>query len=167
MIFSNFRVDIQLFLNPRNFINFKFGFPACFYPKRGRFQAKITFLRLFASIYRPSLNQESVFSLRKYQIRIRRMFFPLQKSFPKKISRRWPPPLCSREEEALFGSIDEIIFLYFQQFLISRESNESCDTSLIWITFRLLSDQRFQLFGLLADFLESFFETFYKIFIRL
>ncbi len=76
MIFSNFRVDIQLFLNPRNFINVKFGFPAHFYPKRGRFQAKIAFLRLFASIHRPSLNQGSIFSLRKCQIRIPRMFLP-------------------------------------------------------------------------------------------
>src|SRR6185437_7217402 len=31
VIFSNFRVDIQLFLNPRNFINAKFGFHVCFY----------------------------------------------------------------------------------------------------------------------------------------
>ena len=37
VIFSNFRVDIQLFLNPKNFTNVKFGFPAHFYPKRGCF----------------------------------------------------------------------------------------------------------------------------------
>ena len=44
--------------------------PRTFLP---RFKAKIAFLRLFASIYRPSLNQGSVFSLRKCQIWIPRM----------------------------------------------------------------------------------------------
>jgi hypothetical protein len=63
VIFSNFRVNIQLFLNLRNFISIKFGFPAHFYPKRDHFKVKIAFLRLFASIHRPSLNQGNVFSL--------------------------------------------------------------------------------------------------------
>jgi hypothetical protein len=61
-IFSNFRFDIQLVLNLRNLINVKFGCPACFYHERGRFKAKIAFLRLFASIYRLFLNQEAFFA---------------------------------------------------------------------------------------------------------
>jgi hypothetical protein len=47
--------------------------------------AKMRFLRLFASIHRPSLNQGSVFSLLKCQIRIPRMFLPLERSFSEKI----------------------------------------------------------------------------------
>jgi hypothetical protein len=82
---TNFRVDIQLVLNPRNFINIKFRFPAHFYHKRSRFYAKISFLRLFASVHNtPSLNQGNFFSLRKCQIRIPRMFLPLEWSFPEK-----------------------------------------------------------------------------------
>jgi hypothetical protein len=42
---------------------------------------KIRFLRLFASIHRPSLNQGRVFSLRNCQIRIPRIFLPLEVSF--------------------------------------------------------------------------------------
>src|SRR4051812_4244228 len=44
------------------------------------------FLRLFASIHNtPSLNQGSVFSLRKCQIRIPSILLPLEGSFPEKI----------------------------------------------------------------------------------
>ena len=47
--------------------------------------------RLFASIHRPSLNQESVFSLCKCQIRIPRMFLPPTEIISRKFSRGWPP----------------------------------------------------------------------------
>jgi hypothetical protein len=59
--------------------------------------AKIAFLRLFTSIHRPSLNQGSVFSLRKFQIQILRMFLSLEGSFPEKIFEiffTWVVPYC-------------------------------------------------------------------------
>jgi hypothetical protein len=56
---------------------------------------KMRFLRLFASIHRPFLNQGSISSLRKCQTRISHMFLPLEGSFPEKIlkifSRGWFP----------------------------------------------------------------------------
>jgi hypothetical protein len=59
-------------------------------PKGVVFKAKIALLRLLASIHNTSsLNQGSVFSLRKFQIRIPRMF--LEKTILKKFSRGWPP----------------------------------------------------------------------------
>jgi hypothetical protein len=54
--------------------------------------AKIGFFRLFALIYRPSLNQESVFSFRKCQIRL---FLPLEGLFQEKFFHVIaPPPYC-------------------------------------------------------------------------
>ena len=40
--------------------------------------------RIFTTLHRPSLDQGSVFSLRKCQIRIPRIFLPLEGSFPEK-----------------------------------------------------------------------------------
>ena len=47
--------------------------------------AKISFLQIFVSIHRPSLDQGSVFSLLKCQIQIPRMFLPIERLFPEKI----------------------------------------------------------------------------------
>jgi hypothetical protein len=86
VVFGPKYVILYSFFESEEFLNVKFGFSAHFYPKRGRFKAKITSLRLFASIHNtPSMNQKSVFSLRKCQIRIPRMFLPLERSFPEKI----------------------------------------------------------------------------------
>src|SRR3569833_3192287 len=53
---QNFRVDIQLVLNPRNFINVKFDSSHIFTSKGVVFRTKISFLRIFASIHStPSL----------------------------------------------------------------------------------------------------------------
>jgi hypothetical protein len=107
VIYSNFRVDIQLLLNPRNFISVKFGFPHMF---RLFLVAKIAFLWLFASIHRPSLNQGSVFSLRKCQIRIPRMSLPLEGSFTEKISKKF-----SRRRPLYFIIAPEICLLQRKQ----------------------------------------------------
>ena len=59
-----------------------------------RKDAKIQFFNFFASIHRPSLNQGSFFSLRKFQIRIPRMFLGLfLEKLSKIFSRGDPPPL--------------------------------------------------------------------------
>src|SRR6185437_2818609 len=59
-------------------------------------------LRLFASIHStPSLNQGSVFSLRKCQIRISLMFLPLEGS-RKNFYVSAPPPLCSSSKILMF-----------------------------------------------------------------
>jgi hypothetical protein len=58
------------------------------------------FLRLVASIHRPSLNQRSTYSLQKFEIRILRMFLPLEASFPEKFFTWVPPPLlCSSSKK--------------------------------------------------------------------
>ena len=59
VIFSHFRVNIQLFLNPKNFMNVKFGFPAHFYPQKGLLLGKNSVLATFNT---SSLNQGSVCS---------------------------------------------------------------------------------------------------------
>ena len=77
----------------------------CIEAKRRKDIDEIAFLRLFASMHKPSLNQGSVFSLRKCQIRIPlHVFIPRGVIFQKKNFRKSLIFLCLISLETLFLS---------------------------------------------------------------
>jgi hypothetical protein len=89
VIFSNFRVDIQLFLNPRNFCKYQIRIPRTFLPQKGSFFGKNPIFSTFRFNTQAFPESEKhFFSLRKCQIRISRMFLSLEVSFfRKKLSK--------------------------------------------------------------------------------
>ena len=77
-------------------------------PQKWSFLGKNRILRLFALIHNmPFLNQESVFSLRKCQIRFPRMFLPLEGSFPEKNCEKFFHNFASKSK---FGGLSSQSF---------------------------------------------------------
>ena len=92
VIFSKFRVDIQLFLNPRNSYKFPFGFPAHFYLV---FRQKSHFCDFLFQYKALPKSGEAFFASKMSNSNSPHVFTPMG-HFQKKISRGWPPPLlCS------------------------------------------------------------------------